>query len=388
MKKLNNHKLLVILAFSMILSFGLIMNVRGLTNPLLQDDYGINYSQLGTVLMFFSIGASLASFFSGFLIETFSLKTVFRAGLIVGIVGLTSIYFTTNYYLLMVVIFIIGLGMGTTNVSANSLASRIFTKNKGKMMNLFHFFFGMGSASSQLYAPFVISLGFRWEAAYSFGIILLIGLFGFSFIPTFPQQSDDDSSKNAKVTTILKDVRVWLFILMFSFYVGAEIGMSSWLGVYLDNIQQRTPEEIGSYMFGFFILFTIGRLIASFIVEKVGYIKTIVISALAAMITISVGLIGPKSFAFFFSLTGLFLAPHFATIQAVMFEIFDENVSAIVGLTLTAGSVGNILFANKIAGAVNQLLGIQLGFGIFIVYLAILITITLYLRQNYVQSQN
>ncbi|MBM7555397.1 MFS transporter [Halanaerobacter jeridensis] len=388
MKKLNNHKLLVILAFSMILSFGLIMNVRGLTNPLLQDDYGINYSQLGTVLMFFSIGASLASFFSGFLIETFSLKHVFRAGLVVGIIGLISIYFTTNYYLLMLVIFIIGLGMGTTNVSANSLASRIFTKNKGKMMNLFHFFFGMGSASSQLYAPFVISLGFRWEAAYSFGVILLIGLFGFTFIPTFPQQSDDDSSKNAKVTTILKDIRVWLFILMFSFYVGAEIGMSSWLGVYLDNIQQRTPEEIGAYMFGFFVLFTIGRLIASFIVERVGYIKTIIISAAAAMITIAIGLLGPKSFAFFFSLTGLFLAPHFATIQAVMFEVFDENVSAIVGLTLTAGSVGNILFANKLAGAVNQWLGIQLGFGIFIVYLTILIGITIYLRQHYVQSKS
>lgn len=383
MKRLNNHQLLVILAFIMMLSFGLIMNVRGLTNPLLQEDYGINYSQLGTVLMFFSIGASLASLFSGFLIEKFSLKKVFRMGLIIGICGLAAIYFITHYYLLMFIIFIIGLGMGTINVAGNSLASRIFTKNKGKMMNLLHFFFGIGSASAQIYAPFIINLGFRWEAVYSFGIIILLSLFIFSFIPTFPHNSDRESSNETKVLEVLKDKRVWLFIFMFSFYVGTEIGLSSWLGVYLDDIQQRTPKEIGTYMFAFFILFTFGRLIASFIVEKVGYIKTIIISASIAIITISLGLFGPPNFAFFFSLTGLFIAPHFATIQAVMFELFKENVSAIVGLTLTAGSLGNILFANKIAGAVNQWLGIQLGFTIFIIYLLILITITIYLKKKH-----
>lgn len=386
MKKLNNHRLLVILAFAMVLSFGLIMNLRGLTNPLLQEDYGINYSQLGTILMFFSIGASLASFFSGFLIETFSLKKVFRMGLIIAISGLTAIYFTSNYYLLMVVILIIGLGMGTTNVSGNSLASRIFTKNKGKMMNLFHFFFGIGSASAQIYAPFIINLGFRWEAAYSFGIILLLALFGFSFIPKFPEQDEEEAKNNTKVTEILKDKRVWLFIFMFSFYVGTELGISSWLGVYLSDIQQRSPEEIGTYMFGFFILFTCGRLLASFVVEKVGYIRTIITSALGAIITISLGLFGPASFAFFFSLTGIFLAPHFATIQAVMFDTFEKNVSAIVGLTLTAGSLGNILFANKLAGAINQLVGIQLGFGVFIIYLLVLIGITIYLKQHYVPT--
>ena len=105
--------------------------------------------------MFFSIGASLASISSGFLIETFSLKIVFRSGLVIGACGLLAIYFTTTYQLLMFVVFIIGLGMGTTNVSGNSLASRIFTKNKGKMMNLFHFFFGMGSALAQIYVPFI-----------------------------------------------------------------------------------------------------------------------------------------------------------------------------------------------------------------------------------------
>jgi fucose permease len=385
MKKLNNHHLLVGLAFMMVLSFGLIMNLRGLTNPLLQEDYGINYSQLGTILMFFSIGASLASLSSGFVIEKLSLKQVFRGGLIVAMVGLIAIYFTANYYFLILVILIIGIGMGTTNVSANSLASRIFLKNKGKMMNLFHFFFGLGSASAQIYAPLVINSGLAWEATYSLGSILLVGLFLFSFAPEFPQPENDGSSSNTKTLTILKDQRVWLFIFMFSFYVGTELGISSWLGVYLADIQQRSPAEIGSYMFWFFILFTCGRLVASFIVEKLGYIRTIISSALLAIITILLGLLGPASFAFFFSLTGLFLAPHFATIQAVMFETFEENIPAIVGLTLTAGSMGNILFANKLAGIINDLIGIQLGFGIFIIYLLIFISITIYLNKKHIK---
>lgn len=387
MKKLDNHKLLVILALLMILSFGLTVNIRGLTNPLLQEDYGINYSQLGTILMFFSIGASLASFFSGFLIETFSLKKVLRTGAIVGIIGLIAIYFTSNYYLLMLVIFIIGLGMGTMNVSGNSLASKVFTENRGKMMNLFHFFFGMGAALAQIYAPFIINLGFAWEAVYSFAGVLLLIIFSFSFIPDFPKAAEDKEDNDTNILDILKDTRVWLFILMFSFYVGTEIGMSSWLGVYLNDIQQRTPQEISTYIFAFFILFTFGRLITSLVVEKIGYIKIIVISAITAVISIFLGLIGPPNFAFFFSLTGLFISPHFATIQAVMFETFDSNVPAIVGLTLTAGSLGNVFFANKLAGVVNQLLGIQLGFGIFIVYLLILTSLTIYLYQKHLKTR-
>ena len=387
MKKLDNHKLLVILALLMILSFGLTVNIRGLTNPLLQEDYGINYSQLGTILMFFSIGASLASFFSGFLIETFSLKKVLRTGAIVGIIGLIAIYFTSNYYLLMLVIFIIGLGMGTMNVSGNSLASKVFTENRGKMMNLFHFFFGMGAALAQIYAPFIINLGFAWEAVYSFAGVLLLIIFSFSFIPDFPKAAEDKEDNDTNTLDILKDTRVWLFILMFSFYVGTEIGMSSWLGVYLNDIQQRTPQEISTYIFAFFILFTFGRLITSLVVEKIGYIKIIVISAITAVISIFLGLIGPPNFAFFFSLTGLFISPHFATIQAVMFETFDSNVPAIVGLTLTAGSLGNVFFANKLAGVVNQLLGIQLGFGIFIVYLLILTSLTIYLYQKHLKTR-
>ncbi|AGB40328.1 fucose permease [Halobacteroides halobius DSM 5150] len=379
-----NHRLLVILAFMVILVFGIFTNLRGQVNPLIQQDYKIDYSQLGLVLGFFSGGSILATFFGGTLIQKYNLKVIFWSGLLIQSCGLIFIGFIDSYYLLLIVMVIMGVGLGTLNVSGNTLASHVFTKNKGRMMNLFHLFFGIGGMIAPQYANQVFKLGFSWEATYFLGVVLVIILFLFSWFCDFPQEDKEVSSKEITITELLSDSKVIIFVIMFLFHVGAEIGLSSWLGVYLDDVQNRTQTEISFYLSLFFGLFTLGRFLASVIVEKIGYLRLVLISSVSAAVTILLGLLGPDSFAFFFSLTGLFLSVNFPTIQATMFEVFEDNTSSVVGLTLTAGGFGNIIFANWVVGLINDLVGVSMGLGVFVIYLAILVSATFYLRRNYI----
>lgn len=385
MEKSRNHKLLVVLAFGMILTFGILMNLRGTVNPLIREDYDISYSQLGLILMFFSGGSILATSSSGLLIEKFSLKQVLWAGLLVGGGGLIAISYTTDYYWLILVMFIVGTGLGVLNISANSLASQIFTTNKGRKMNIFHLFFGVGSFIAPVYAAQLFKLDLAWEATYSWGIILLVAIFLFSLSCKFPAEDSEDDSSDIAVTELLTDTRVILFVVMFLCHVGTELGISSWLGVYLDDVYNKSKVEISFYLSTFFALFTIGRLLASIIVERIGYLRLVMFSSAGALVSIVLGLVGPESFAIVLSVSGLFLAVNFPTMQAAMFEIFDENVSAILGLTLTAGGIGNVILANWFTGLLNDLLGIGLGFGIFIIYLLGLLGAAYYLKYEYLE---
>jgi fucose permease len=384
MRSKGNRKLLIGLPFSMMLVFGLVVNIRGPINPLIQKDYGINYSQLGLVMVLFSIGSSFATFSGGILIEKFSLKKVFWAGLFIEIIGLVAIKYINEYYLLTLIMGIIGLGMGVLNVSANTLASRIFIKDKGKMMNIFHLFFGVGGIVAPIYATQLIKRGFKWESSYFFSILLILSLLLFSLFSRFPEADPKEEQNNTQVMDLIKDMKVVIFILMFFFYVGAEIGLTSWLGLYLDDVQGRSEEEISFYIFLFFLLFTVGRFLGSIIVEKIGYLRLVLISSVSAIISILLAIIGPDYFAFFFSLTGLFLSIDFPTMQAAIFEIFDENISAIIGITLTAGGLGNIFMANWLPGLINDLIGIKLGFILFIAYLLILVGAILFLKYKYI----
>jgi fucose permease len=378
MNKELNHKLLVVLAFGMMLVFGIVMNLRSPVNPLIKSDYNLAHSQLALVMVFYSLGGSIASFFGGFLIEKFGLKKVLWAGLVVAALGLLGVNWVANFYMLFSIMLVVGVGFGILNVSGNSLASRIFTEDKGRMMNLFHVFFGIGGVVASLYAAKVLNLGFGWEKTYVFMVVGLGVLFLFSTLCSLPQ--GEKKEDRGEAGDLIKKPTVIIFIVMFFFHVGAEVGLGSWLGVYLDEVQGRSPEEISFYVFWYFAFFSVGRFLASRIVEKVGYLKLVLITSGAAIITILAGLIGPASFAFSFSLTGLVISINFPTMQASMFEVFNKNVSPIVGLTLMAGGLGNVFLGNWLAGLVNDLVGIELGFGIFILYLLVLISVTFYLK--------
>ncbi|WP_084804400.1 MFS transporter [Halonatronum saccharophilum] len=381
----SNRRSLTVLVFTMMVVLGIIGSLQGQISPLLQRGYGLNNSQLGFALAFFSVGGIIASFFGGPLVDALGLKKVSLLAMFISIFGVIWISYVSKYYILIIVIFIIGAGLGIFNLSINSLASEVFVENKGRMMNLLHLFFGLGGIISPVYASYVLSANFKWEAIYSFSSIFLVGIAIFVLVSKIPKAKGTKKGKGAKESflKVLKDPRVLIFSLMFLFHSGAEISSKIWLGVYLINVQGRSDGEVSFYFFLFFLFFTAGRLIASIIVEKVGYLRMVIISSLGAIVSITLGVVGPESFAIFFPLTGLFIASNFPTMQATIFEVFDDNIPTILGLTLTASSLGTIILGNLGIGFINDILGIKFGYGSIAIFLVLLTGLVLYLDYNY-----
>lgn len=387
-----NHRKLIILVFFMMLIFGITGNLRGQIGPLLQQDYQINHSKLGFVLGCISIGGIIANFLSGVLIQIFNLKKVLIAGILLSIIGFIWLNYISQYYLLIIVILTIGIGLGVLNISINTLASEVFTKNKGKMNNRLHLFFGIGGVITPFYANAILGFGFEWEMIYTFSIILVSAILIFTIFSKFPEKErvgvKQEEKKDISFRGVLKDARVGIFALMFLANGGGELGVVTWLILYLKEIQGRTEIEAGFYFSLFFILFSTGRFLASIIVERIGYLRLVFISAIGSLISVLLGILGPDSFAIFFAISGLFIATHFPTMQATMFEIFDNNLPTIIGLTMTTGSIGAILLGNLFIGFFNDLFGIKVGYGIVLLYFLLLAGLIIYLNTRYLDKES
>ncbi|GAB6099938.1 MFS transporter [Halanaerocella petrolearia] len=380
MKKSIKYKFLTGFLFTLIMVFGIIRNLRTQLSPLIQEYYGISYSQLGFALSFFSIGSLMITLISGVLIQKYGIKRVLLVGIIVSVIGLMSISYVNKYALLVIAVLVTGIGLAVLNISFNTLASQLFVKNKGRMMNLFHFFFGVGGILSPIYASSILDSGFSWQTVYFYAGIVILAFFIITLVIDFPSVSSKRKRKNISFLEILKDPRILIFNLMFFLHVGTELGGRNWIAIYLTDIQHRTEEEVAFYIALYFALFTLGRFLASIFVEKIDYLDLVIISSLISATLIFIGIVGPDYLAFTFSLAALFISVNFPTMQAAMFEIFDSGQAVILGLTLTTSSLGASFLGDWVIGLINDLVGIKVGYGIQISYLLILVGVILYLK--------
>jgi len=180
---------------------------------------------------------------------------------------------------------------------------------------------------------------------------------------------------------LLKDIRVILFSLIVFLQIGVEFSIVTWLAPFLKDVEGRTDLEISFYIALFFITFTIGRLLASFMVEKVGYFNFIIYTAGAAALLITLALIGGRSFTILISISGIFLAAQVPTAQAVILDSFGSSGIKVVGFAQTAGMIGSTVLASWVIGFINDFIGLKAGFFILIISLIADLVITFYLKQ-------
>lgn len=377
---IKNKQRLMILSFTIMMMNGIVNNLRAQVGPYIIEDYALNYSRLGILLSFISMGAMLSYFISGKLIEKFGLIKLLFYGMIYNAVALLAVYFSTNYYTLTAGFFILGSGLTLLNIVSVNIISISYSKNRGKMINLLHLFYGLGGIAAPYFVTLVIKLGFTWAHSFLFSIILVFIIFiefKTAIIPEIKVSKDQEIKTTIE---LLKDIKVILFSLIVFLQIGVEFSIITWLAPFLKDVEGRTELEISFYIALFFITFTIGRLLASFVVEKVGYFNFIMITAGASALSIFIALIGGRNFTIFIPISGIFLAAQVPTAQAAILDRFDNSGIKVVGFAQTAGMIGSTVLASWIIGFINDFISIKTGFAILVVSLLADLVITYYLK--------
>ncbi len=380
--KLNNKRKLMMLAFTLMLMIGVVNNLRGQVGPLIMDDFSLNYSQLGFLLSFLSLGAVIVFFLSGKLIEKFGLIKILIYGLLHTGVSLGAVYLSPGYYYLLISFFFVSMGLTLLNIVSVTIISLSFSNTRGKMINLLHLFYGLGGIIAPYFVTLVLKGGFSWAHSFLFSTVLIIIIFTQFKTSKLPETRA--SKKDLKVRStkeLLQDKAVLLFSLLVFIQVGVEFSMVTWLAPFLKDVQARPEIVISFYLSLFFISFTLGRLLASFVVEKLGYYNFLIYTQIAAVIVIAAAIIGGESLTFLLSLSGIFLAVQVPTSQAAILDSFGESGIKVVGFAQTAGTLGAAFLSNWVVGIINDLFGVSSSFLVIIFLIFILFGITIYLKR-------
>ncbi|HRQ24949.1 MAG TPA: MFS transporter, partial [Anaerolineales bacterium] len=111
----------------------------------------------------------------------------------------------------------------------------------------------------------------------------------------------------------------------------------------------------------FFALIMVGRLIGGFFVQRLGFLRSNLIAAIASLVCVSIGTF--TSLAIFLPITGFFYSIIFPTFTAAVSEIQKENTNTVLGVLFTFAGVGGLIGPWSIAQA-SDLLGLQTGFAV------------------------
>ena len=378
---MKRHLKLTIFSFMVMTLIGLILNIRGTLIPSIKFDLQISYGKIGLMLMATSIGFMIATLLGGKASTKYGLKKVVYLGLFV--MGLSvSLMITVNSFLsLLFFIVLLGIGIGLTEIGVNTLGSKIFVEKSSMMMNLLHFFFGLGSTIGPRLAGWMLNQEIKWNFIYFYSLFLVVSVFIFLFFTDFPDNIENDNETPISYVKIINNKKVWLFTIVLGLSVTAEGGVANWLVNYLQIEHGFTTANSSFYLSLFFIIFTSGRLLGGYLTEFIGYMKSIIYFSTTMFFIFFIGLLLQERGALFFSLTGFFVSINFPTIMALIMQEFKANTGTYMGFIITGASAVSMI-SNWLIGKTTEIFSVYTGFASIIMYILAILLFLYFLNKS------
>lgn len=373
---------LTIGAFLAFFIFGFVDNLKGPILPILLRDLDFSYSTGGTLLLGAYLGFLIATLLTGALADTVGNKALLIAAGLLLTAGVLMFSLSATFWPLAAAMLLIGLGMGAIEVGGNSLIVEVHDERRGQFLNLLGVFHGTGSLLVPLVAAYLLARNMSWQQIYQLTLVLTVLLTLYFLFVRYPRPGNGESHGFDLALLRSKGFtrRMNLYYLLIAVYVAAEIGIASWIVEFLQVEKGMAQTQSALYLSLFFLFIMLGRLGGSFVVERVGYLRIILAASLFSIVFLAIGIYGHDSLAIFIPLTGFFFSIVFPTATASVSHQHAQNTGAILGLLFAFGGLGGA-FGPWLMGVASDMVGIQQGFALSILYCVVMAVAALILRR-------
>ncbi len=260
---------------------GLSLSVLGPALTELRERSDSGLGDIGVLFVGQSLGYIVGSFVGGRLFDRFVGHRVYAGALMVVAVGMATVPLFDGLSQLFASFVVIGLGASVADLGANTLLMWQLGAGGGKAMNLLHLCFGIGA----LTAPLLVHVGI--DTATRVAAVGCVGLAGWAYTLPSPSAAAQAREEHTEATLPL----MMILCAFFAIYVGLELGFAGWVHTYAEEIHFSA---IGATWLTttFWIGFTLGRILASAIADRVAPATVLVVScslALCASVVLVVG---------------------------------------------------------------------------------------------------
>ena len=361
-KPKNNYLfLLIALAFAY-LTFGAITNVAGAIVPKIKETYHVSGSASSFLASVFFIAYGLTSVPFGVLINKSGSKFTLIFGSLITTIGVLMFASVPGYYANMVAMFVCGVGITAIQVAANPLVKGVSNPEKySRNLTLFMVLFGAGSYLAPHIVTFVKLRGLEWNYSYwIFTVISIVMLFGLAF-PKYPPEKtfgEKEHKSEKSFAVLLKDPLMMMYTLAIFLYVGVEVGVANNIGLFLEDMHKVTnvlgegAEAIkNSTVANYWLGLLIGRLLGSFVLDKIPTKKAIriYISCAALLLACAIFSKNLTVVLWAFPMVGFFISIMFPSIYGLAIESYKKEYSGMVSGMLCTAIIGGAVIGPLIA---------------------------------------
>ncbi|MEK4520455.1 MFS transporter [Psychrobacillus sp. FSL W7-1457] len=325
--------------------------------PILKDEIGLTFTQLGFISFALNMVASLLQPVVGFISDKKPMPYALPLGMVSSFIGVVGLAFATDYWIIIIAVLFLGLGSAVFHPEGSRVSYMAAGNKRGLSQSIYQVGGNSGQALAPLISAFIlIPLGQRGAAL--FLIVAAIGIFMLSKISSWYKAQLNEVNLAAKKKAFIsslpaltkKQVGIALGLLMIiifvrSFYV---TNITSFYIFHLTENYNFVTERGQLIVFLFLAVGAVGTFFGGPMADKIGRKKVIVIST---VIPIPFCLVLPYvpvwAILLLLTLIGFLIMLSFSVTVVYAQELVPNKIGTMAGLTVGLafgmGALGSVL---------------------------------------------
>jgi fucose permease len=387
--------IITLLIYIDMILYGFINSSRSIAYPLIKNEFGVSYDQQGLMVSMIAVFSVIACIVAGIVLERLGFRKSLMLAFVFIMIGMFCFRLADGFLFTAAMFLLIQMGLGFFEIGLNGMGVSTFTAKSALMMSLLHFFYGLGAIAGPAYAGLTTgSMGRNWRYIYFFGLLpaLFLGIFTFIAAPgtraqsapkkTGPGEDDSPPAKKLSFFSALKEPMVWLFGVTMGFGSAVEVGTVNWSALYLQDVYGFDPKIQGAFFVSiFYILYTASRFLSGFIIEKIGYLKSVMSGCVIVCLIFSAGFLLGERGIWILPVSGFFIAILYPTMLALSIPVFRENARTVSSVIIPIAFTTNGLLQYFI-GLINRFIGAEWGYRSSLVFGVLTFLLLLVVRKK------
>jgi fucose permease len=337
------------LAYSCMLMVGINSGWLGPFLPEISRTSHVPIERVGLIVSASATGAFISVLIAGEINQSISAQKILVGAMVLFSAGLAGLAVSPGLVGLLSAGFFLGLANGGIDIGANAITVELNRERTASALNYLHLLFGVGA----LLGPLIVSAAFASRVSYWWifgGGAVVCAVIGFRLattpaleVRTHPALGNEN--ENGFLPMLARPV-IWAISTVMFLYVGAEIGIGTWLFLYLHTAGALSPMLASSGVSLYWLGLVCGRGFSGRLGHHIALPKftmlSSALSAIALLILIAAPTVSGLAASAIF-LIGFGYGPVFPNMIAVGAARFPSEVGRMTSIVVAGGAVGAII---------------------------------------------
>jgi len=364
------------------ISLGMPDGLFGVAWPSIREDFGLRLDSVGAFFFAGTTGYMFSSFFSGKIISRLGVGGTLAISCALTASALLGYTLVPSWWMMVSLAVTAGLGAGAIDAGLNTYVASHFGEG---LMQWLHASFGFGVTLGPIIMTAGLTLFNAWRVGYravgaaqlllAASFLLTMRMWRDDGMPHAPEQERHLTDYQTPFLETLRQPVVWLNLLLFALYTGAEISFGSWTYSLL-TLSRKVPVEVAGLWAGsYWATFTIGRIMAGLLTRRFGManlLKAGFLLALGGSFLLWWNPF-PEASIIAVSVIGFAIAPIFpGLVSGTRARVGEHHAANTIGMQIAAAGFGGALVPS-LAGVLAQKFSLE-AIPVYLVGVFILLT--------------